>query len=88
MLNVLICQVIFSKKPICILDEPFSGLAPYMIDRISEFIKLNQHKIFLVTDHNYESLYKLASKKVFLRNGNLSDISNLDIDSIRNRYYL
>lgn len=80
--------VIFSKKPICILDEPFSGLAPYMIDRISEFIKLNHHKIFLVTDHNYESLNKIASKKVFLRNGNLSDISNLDIESIRKMYYL
>lgn len=80
--------VIFSEKPICILDEPFSGLAPYLIDRITELIKMNQHKIFLITDHNYESLFKVATKKVFLRNGNLTDISNLDIDSIRNMYYL
>ncbi len=80
--------VIFSEKPMCILDEPFSGLAPYLIDRISELIKMNQHKIFLITDHNYESLFKVATKKVFLRNGNLTDVSNLDIDSIRNMYYL
>lgn len=80
--------VIFSEKPICILDEPFSGLAPYLIDRITELLKMNQHKIFLITDHNYEDLFKVATKKVFLRNGNLTDVSNLDIDSIRNMYYL
>ncbi|WP_177762857.1 ATP-binding cassette domain-containing protein [Flavobacterium sp. I3-2] len=85
---IQLLMVIFSKKPICILDEPFSGLAPNMIEKISEYINWNKHKIFLITDHNYEDLYKIATKNVFLHNGNLTDVSNLDIENIKNRYYL
>lgn len=80
--------VINSNKVICILDEPFSGLSPANIENIVNYIKLNHNKIFIITDHNIHKLFEICNRKIFLKHGKTYDVSNLNIDEIKDLFYL
>ncbi|WP_431243293.1 ATP-binding cassette domain-containing protein [Flavobacterium sp. P21] len=53
-----------------LLDEPYSGLSPLMIEKITEMINANLNKKgIIVTDHNYENIIKIADKLVLIKEG-------------------
>lgn len=59
-----------SDSPFCILDEPFSYLAPVAIEVIQKLIKRQKEKMgIIVSDHNYEALLEVADEVLLLRDG-------------------
>jgi ABC-type multidrug transport system ATPase subunit len=54
----------------CILDEPFSYLAPLQIDVVKSIIaEAKTHKGFIITDHLYEQLLQCSDRLYLLSNG-------------------
>lgn len=54
----------------CILDEPFSNIAPIYVEKMQELIKeQKQHKGIIVSDHLYEAIMQVADDLFLLRDG-------------------
>lgn len=59
-----------SDSPFCILDEPFSYLAPVAIEVIQKLIRRQKDKMgIIVSDHNYEALLEVADEVLLLSDG-------------------
>lgn len=59
-----------SDSPFCILDEPFSYLAPVAIEVIQKLIRSQKGKMgIIVSDHNYEALLEVADEVLLLSDG-------------------
>ncbi len=59
-----------SDSPFCILDEPFSYLAPVAIEVIQKLIRRQKDKMgIVVSDHNYEALLEVADEVLLLYDG-------------------
>ncbi|MBS7256279.1 ATP-binding cassette domain-containing protein [Flavobacterium branchiicola] len=67
--------VLWNSSLFALLDEPYSGLSPLMIDNVNEMIKgsLNKKGI-IVTDHNYQNVLKIANKLVLIKDGKTHQI--------------
>jgi lipopolysaccharide export system ATP-binding protein len=67
--------VLFSKSRFSFLDEPFSGLAPIMIERTVEVMKdVKNHKGLLITDHLYKHVTACADRVYCMYNGRTVEI--------------
>lgn len=54
----------------CILDEPFSNIAPIYVEKMQELTKgQKQHKGIIVSDHLYEAIMQVADDLFLLRDG-------------------
>lgn len=63
------------NPPLWILDEPLSGLDPYTVQALSDFMKdfsLKGHSI-LFSSHNIEAIELLCSRILIIHNGSLID---------------
>ncbi len=59
-----------SDSPFCILDEPFSYLAPVAVEVIQKLIRRQKEKMgIVVSDHNYEALLEIADEVLLLSDG-------------------
>jgi branched-chain amino acid transport system ATP-binding protein len=61
-------------EPRCILlDEPFAGVNPVLIDQLSEHIlMLNQEGIaFVLIEHHLQALKKLAKRLIVMDRGSI-----------------
>ena len=59
-----------SGASFCILDEPFSYLAPVAVEAIQKLIRRQKHTMgIIVSDHNYEALLETADEVLFLSDG-------------------
>lgn len=55
-----------------LLDEPYNGLSPIMVDKVNDLIRKNSiKKGVIITDHNYESVIKISNKLMLMVDGNL-----------------
>ncbi len=62
--------VLMSDAEFCILDEPFSNIAPYMVEKMKALIEEQKtHKGIVVSDHMYESIIEVADELFLLRDG-------------------
>lgn len=62
--------VLFNSSKFVLLDEPYNGLAPLMIDVINEMIIKNAFKKgVIITDHNYQNVLKVSTHLVLLKEG-------------------
>ena len=52
-----------------LLDEPFSGVSPYMKERIQQIILSHNDKGFIISDHHYQTVLETATRIVLLQNG-------------------
>lgn len=60
-----------------LLDEPFSGVSPYLKERIQELIvQYKYSKGFIISDHHYHSVLDISSRIVLLQNGGCRRIDN------------
>ncbi len=52
------------------LDEPYNGLSPLMVEKVNELIAVNSKtKGIIISDHNYENVIKVSTKLVLLKEG-------------------
>lgn len=59
-----------SDAPFCILDEPFSYLAPVAVEVIQKLIRRQKEKMgIIISDHNYEALLETADEVLLLSDG-------------------
>ena len=59
-----------SDAPFCILDEPFSYLAPVYVEVIQKLIDRQKDKMgIIISDHNYEALLEIADEVLLLSDG-------------------
>ncbi|GGI23513.1 ATP-binding cassette domain-containing protein [Pedobacter mendelii] len=71
--------IIYSDAEFILLDEPFSQLAPLLVDELKQHIKnLKPIKGFLITDHYYRSILDVSDRIILLHNGCNYQIQNTD----------
>jgi len=69
-----------------LMDEPFNGISPLMVDRIKEMIRMySATKGIILTDHDYVNVLNLATKQYLLYDGSIKQINNR-ADLIRWQY--
>ena len=69
-----------------LLDEPFSGVSPIMIEEIKSVIKEKSlNKGFIMTDHDYRNILSVSNRIFILFNGYLKEINN-KLDLIKYGY--
>ena len=57
------------------MDEPFNGLAPIMVEQLSEYIRnASNKKGIIMTDHLYRPVIELADRLLFMDSGTLREI--------------
>jgi len=71
--------IMYSDSDFILLDEPFSQLAPVIVDEIKAHIcKLKAIKGFIITDHYYRQIIDTSSSIVLLHNGCNYKINHID----------
>ncbi|UUC45396.1 ATP-binding cassette domain-containing protein [Flavobacterium cerinum] len=69
--------VLHLESHFVLLDEPYSSLSPLLTDDINRQIEeKTAQKGFIITDHHYESIFKIATKIYLLKNGQAYPIRN------------
>lgn len=72
----------------CILDEPFSNIAPIYVEKMEELItEQKRHKGIIVSDHLYEAIMQVADDLFLLRDGYTFPIKSRE-DLIHHGYIL
>ena len=67
--------LLFSKAPFVILDEPFTGLAPVIVESMCTMIKTqSQRKGIILTDHLHKEVLRISDRLLFMNQGCLSPI--------------
>lgn len=60
-----------------LLDEPYNGLSPIMIEKINVLIaKYSSTKGIVITDHNYENIIKISTKLVLMKEGKMHHLKD------------
>lgn len=60
--------ILANPSKFVLLDEPYNGLSPIMIDKINQLITDNaSRKGIIITDHNYENVIKVSTKLILMK---------------------
>ncbi len=60
-----------------LLDEPYNGLSPLIVEKINELItSMSNEKGIIITDHNYENVIKVSTKLVLMKEGKIHHLKN------------
>lgn len=79
--------LLYSNSKFVLLDEPFTGLSPILIEKIIPLIKQqSEHKGILITDHQWSSVLEISDRYYLMHRGNLKEY--LSGDQIRESAYL
>jgi ABC-type lipopolysaccharide export system ATPase subunit len=69
--------VICNPSKFVLLDEPYNGLSPLMIEKVNELIKENAtRKGVLITDHNYQNVISISTKLMLMKEGKAHHINS------------
>lgn len=62
--------ILSNPSKFVLLDEPYNGLSPIMIDKINQLIIENSNKKgIIITDHNYENVIKISTRLMLIKEG-------------------
>ena len=62
--------ILNNSSKFVLLDEPYNGLSPLMVEEVNELIAVNSKtKGIIISDHNYENVIKVSNKLVLLKEG-------------------
>jgi ABC-type multidrug transport system ATPase subunit len=62
--------VLCNPSKFVLLDEPYNGLSPLMIEKVNALIKVNAtRKGIVITDHNYENVISISTKLMLMKDG-------------------
>tara|TARA_B100000953_G_C17961766_1_gene403217 strand:- start:76 stop:777 length:702 start_codon:yes stop_codon:yes gene_type:complete len=66
-----------SESEFILLDEPFNGVSPIVRDIIIQNINdEKRNKGFIITDHDYENVIKVADRVLLLKDASLKEIKD------------
>ncbi len=69
--------ILFNPSKFVLLDEPYNGLSPIMINKINQLIIENSHKKgIIITDHNYENVIKISTRLILMKEGKTFNIND------------
>lgn len=72
-----ILLIIHSSAEYILLDEPFNGVSPIVKDYIIDYIKkMKLSKGYIITDHDYENVIRIADSIAYLQNGYLKELKD------------
>jgi ABC-type multidrug transport system ATPase subunit len=72
-----VLMILYAPHPFCILDEPFSGLAPVQIELLAEEMRrVKTSKGIIITDHLHRHVRAAADDLYVLANGQTRKVSN------------
>lgn len=73
--------ILFNYSKFVLLDEPYNGLSPLMIEKVNVLLQKNsKRKGIVITDHNYENIISVSTKLIMIKEGkahHLKDKSEL-----------
>lgn len=62
--------ILNNSSKFVLLDEPYNGLSPLMVEKVNELIVENSKtRGIIISDHNYENVIKVSNKLVLLKEG-------------------
>lgn len=68
-----------SDAKFILLDEPFNGIAPVLIESVKDMIRrYAQHKGIILTDHDYRNVLDVANRHYLFADGGLKPIRDKD----------
>ncbi|TDO98456.1 ATP-binding cassette domain-containing protein [Flavobacterium sp. 245] len=68
-------MVLNNSSLFVLLDEPYNGLSPLMIEIINEMLRASLNKKgIIITDHNYQNVIKIANRLVLIKDGKTHQI--------------
>ena len=79
--RVALARILLRKKPILLLDEPFSGLGPRLRRDMLEVVRKLQQDLdltVLMVSHDLDDLKAIASHAVFVADGTASTPQTID----------
>lgn len=69
--------ILFSESKFILLDEPYKGISPLLIEKTNEIIRnAASNKGIIITDHNYESVLEIVTKICILKNQKITYLNN------------
>ena len=69
--------ILHNESKFVLLDEPYNGLSPIMIDKINQLIiEKSISKGIIITDHNYENVIKVSTKLALMKEGKMFHLKN------------
>jgi ABC-type lipopolysaccharide export system ATPase subunit len=69
--------ILNNESKFVLLDEPYNGLSPIMIEKINVLIaKCSSTKGIVITDHNYENIIKISTKLVLMKEGKMHHLED------------
>ena len=62
--------ILYNSSKFVLLDEPYNGLSPLMVEKVNELIVANSKtKGIIISDHNYENVIKVSNELILLKEG-------------------
>lgn len=78
--------VLHSKCPFVLLDEPFNGISPVVVEDMVKVLKKAATKRgIIISDHNYRAVSQLSDRLMYLNDGRLQEVG--DITELKGLYY-
>lgn len=69
--------ILSNPSKFVLLDEPYNGLSPIMMDKINQLIVQDSNKKgIIITDHNYENVIKVSDKLILMKDGKAFHLNN------------
>ena len=79
--------VLYSPAPFILLDEPFSFIAPVLVERLIPTIReVAKNKGVLLTDHQYKSILATTDRLYLLRNQSIRPVK--EVQELRDMGYI
>lgn len=67
--------LLWSEAKFVLLDEPFNGVSPLLVEYVQEIIRQQSHqKGIVLTDHNYKAVMEVANRYYLLYDGGLKRV--------------
>jgi ABC-type multidrug transport system ATPase subunit len=62
--------ILNNSSKFVLLDEPYNGLSPLMVEKVNELIvEKSKTKGIIISDHNYENVIKVSNKLILMKEG-------------------
>jgi ABC-type multidrug transport system ATPase subunit len=62
--------ILNNSSKFVLLDEPYNGLSPLMVEKVNELIVENSKtKGIIISDHNYQNVIKVSNKLILMKEG-------------------
>ncbi len=69
--------VLFNSSKFVLLDEPYNGLSPIMVEKVNQLIKDNSsRKGIVITDHDYENVIGISTQLLLMKEGKIYTVKD------------